>query len=79
MNMSGGIRVQAKSKTIFYVGMVAAVLLLVASQVVQSVLIPASGTVPSPTLIAFGSSLTFLAFLSTLAMIYSMLLRRKGQ
>ena len=71
--------VLTRSKPLFYGGLVSALLLLITSQIIQSIVIPDSGAVPPPSLIAFGATLTFFAFLSTLVMTYSMLLRRRGQ
>jgi hypothetical protein len=79
MNTNRAINVRSRSSVIFYSALAVAALFLIVSQVIQSVVIPASGTVPSPALIAIGSTMTFLAVLSTLAMVYSMLLRRRGE
>lgn len=68
-----------RSKTLYLGGLVAALTFLIVSQIVQSVLVPASGLIPNPSLIVTGSVLTFLAFASTLVMAYSMVLRRRGE
>ena len=78
METNRAVSTSTRSKTLFIAGLVASVLFLAVSQVFLSVLIPASGFIPNPSLIAFGSVLTFLGFLSTLVMVYSMVLRRQG-
>lgn len=79
METNRALNTRSRSSVIFYAGFAVAVLFLIVSQVIQSVAIPASGTVPSPALIAVGSTMTFIAVLSTLAMVYAMLLRRRGE
>lgn len=79
METNRTVNTRSRSSVMFYAGLAVAALFLTISQVIQSVVIPASGTVPSPALIAVGSAMTFMAFLSTLVMIYSMMLRRRGE
>jgi hypothetical protein len=78
METNRAVSTSTRSKTLFLLGLAASLLFLGVSQYFQSVLVPASGVIPSPSLIATGSVLTFLGFLSTLVMAYSMVLRRKG-
>lgn len=59
--------------------MVAAVLFLVISQIILSIIIPSSGAVPPQPLMVTGGTMTFLAVVSTMVMVYGMLLRRRGE
>ena len=70
---------QARSKTLYRGGLIVSVLFLGVSQIILSVVIPASGAVPPASTVTTGSALTFIGFLGVLAMVYSMLLRRRGQ
>lgn len=79
MDMNRAMNTRSRSKVIYYSAFAVAVAFILASQFMLSVLIPASGVTPDPSLITVGSTLTFLGVVSTLVMVYAMLLRNKGQ
>ena len=71
--------VGTNSKTVYYGGLVAAVVFLLASQFILSVVLPPYGPTAPVGLLALGMALTALAVASAGVMIYGMSLRSKGK